>query len=176
MAFQQDLMTGVRRGAMLFAVMLAGIAIYRIAHAPSAQPMEAAVEAVSPVMETTPDLQVGPPVVPPPPPLDNGVPVKRSPRRHASPMPMMARPQVTTEVASETPAAVEQKAAPVAIEQPQTALVDNASTDAEEPGETSAITSPQKHDTRRMRWIKAVGRFLRVNGPTSGPDSFRKSQ
>jgi hypothetical protein len=175
MAFEQDVLIGVRRGAALLALMLAGLAIYRIGHPHTVPAEPASGESAAPVQAAPLDVMVGPPVVPPPPPLEKPASVarkvvaRRVPQAAATPV-----PQTLAETSTDPAPVVEEKSAAVEVESPKQEIAAEH-TDETEPAAVSPPASPavpQKGEPQKLRWLKAVGRFLR--GGAGTPADFKK--
>ena len=160
MRFREEILRGIRLGAICFALLLVWLAAYRVLReGPAPDPLPQTQE-VPPQAAPPAETPSGSPLVPPPPPLV-------APRRSAS-IRTAAKPVVTESIPNtrvDTLAAPEEKAAePIATEEQEKEGPDPTAEKAE------AVTSDpaggvdnQKSGNRGKRLLKAVGRFLHIS-------------
>ena len=177
MSVRNDVVRGVRLGAVVLAMLLAGAIVYRVVYfvpAPAAQQSTAPTpESVAQVPPTYPDVPSAsaqvPPLPPPPPSPASARPssVRALPARvsRATPAPV---PQPSVEAPVTPPAAV--PLAPLSsIERAEpeaspAAPAEGASADSTEP---ERIAPPA--ESRGKKMIKAVGRFLHIGAKKDVP-------
>jgi hypothetical protein len=150
MAFREDVFRGLRLGAIVFAALLVGVAVYRIARetAPAESTEQKPPEPV-PAATTT----AAPAAVPAPPsrPQIRRHPVGQKTVAAASALPVETEPAAqpvdrveTADVKPEPEPSLEKTEAPAVVDTVNAAAAD-------------------KKDTRGKRWVKAVGRFLHLS-------------
>jgi hypothetical protein len=154
---RQDVLRGFRLGAVIFAAMLLGVAVFRITHGPHGSPapdpaLQSSEVATTPPAETP--LREGPPVVPAPPPLSRPQ-IRRHSARQATAV-AEAVPAVSTNAAPSP----DETAAPAEPAQPESVVADTKDSTAPVVGASEEAAAIQ--ESRRKRWAKAVGRFLHV--------------
>jgi hypothetical protein len=156
--FRDDILRGLRLGAILLALFIAGVAGYRVVReAPAARNEKDALtpetpKPAPPVRAPDPRFLSGAPI-PPPPPTAAGA---RKTARHAAP----AAPAPPMEIADkpvDSPPASESivREAPVeTAAQPEPV--------PEKIAEPLPVTPVAKPEARPKRWARAVGRFLHI--------------
>jgi len=176
MTFGRDILRGVRLAAILFAVFLFGLTVYRMVHitpaeekqssAPEADPSTAAAKpAVKPAAKSV-ARPSGSDYPPPPPRSGASAPIRRGVRKD-TPVATEQRPvivglspdafadaRVERAAPEETRApAPEKDVAPVAVSRDQDRVSDAPET-----------ADQAKQENRGKRWMKAVGRFFHKGG------------
>jgi hypothetical protein len=166
MALNQDIVRGVRRGAILLAAGLMGVAAYRTLHVTSASNDDPSPPVSVPAEEPAPNLTAGPPTVPPPPPLSAAKVVRK--RR----VPDIVGTALSTAESAEPEQKLDHEVIlPVekdedAADLTETRIEETPASVAEpEEDPTSLIQPdvvPRKTSPRRLRWLIAVGKFLHL--------------
>jgi hypothetical protein len=171
---REDVLRGVRLGAILCAGLLAGAASYRVFHAwPDASAPASEVQPAVPVVVSVPDAPIpnSSTDVPPPPPPSRPTIYRHPPR----PGPAGNTPASQTIVVfvpedSEDAGAAKAADAAEAAEPIANAMVQKEESPAQE--ERGIDNSIPKSQSRGKRWWKAVGRFLHI---TRGNDADQQA-
>jgi hypothetical protein len=158
--FRDDILRGLRLGAILLTVFIAGVAAYRIAReGPAAreerQEKEAmTAEAPPPAATRAPDPRFleGAPLPPPPPAIGSGT--RKSTRRVT---PVAAPVEVENKPPESVPAPEIVEHITAVEKPPQPEPVPEQIVEA--PAPVAPVTKPE---ARPKRWVRAVGRFLHV--------------
>ena len=158
MRFRDDILRGLRLGAILLALFIAGVAAYRIAREAPRAPVarHAAPKPPSPRVPDARGSGESSIPVPPPPPVAGSA---RKITRNAAPP--VARPAET-----ETPPADVLEHAPELEREVVTETAQHSEPAPEKTIEAPVSPAPEqppvKPEARPKRWLKAVGRFLHV--------------
>jgi hypothetical protein len=158
--FRDDILRGLRRGAVLLSLLIAGVVAYRMApdiRAALTDKGGTAKENAKPAATRGPDPRfMAGSSVPPPPPAAGG---RKAVRRAA---PVIAPPVETADQPFENPPASESviREAPVETAAPLPAPVQEKIVESPAP-----VVPVAKPEARPKRWARAVGRFLHIVHP-----------
>jgi hypothetical protein len=156
MRFREDILRGVRLGGILFALLLVGVATYRVLReSPAPDPQPEKQEA--PRQASSSDPPIGPSLVPPPPPLV----VHKHPANKQADAKSAVAESIPTPVA-DAPTGDENPPAATVTEEEKKGPDSTAEKAEAESGPTVGVEH-QKSENRSKRWIRAVGRFLHIS-------------
>jgi type IV secretory pathway VirB10-like protein len=172
-----DVLRGLRGGAILLAVLAIGIGGYRLMReSPPVPPDPPPSPASAPPPRDTVEKPADEPSIPttgsrpnPPPPPARAKPVRKNVSRHASTENVLnAEPFLKSE---DAPAVSNEKAS--ATESADEKEVDRSAEKASDPGDLGCAPAlnenAAKQESRGKRWIKAVGRWLGIGKKPSAP-------
>jgi hypothetical protein len=156
--FRDDILRGLRLGAILLVLLFAGVAIYRIAHEPAdpspeaRKPLPAATKPSKPAGAAAHDIWSGP-AIPPPPPTHT---TRRASGNNVASGQKPADPVV------ETPAPEPERHEESLAEASDPPKAPSAGAGEESPAPAETELTEEKPEGRPRRWVKAVGRFFHI--------------